>query len=166
MDLWHTEISNVSMRIWEEMKCRCTVGTWKAKSTLNKDEGTRSNNVTEWSNGFVCWMFIRTIHMHCCEKMRCIRAVMGRLFLQGERTDWSCWHVGEWASIMQQLWAVLEHVKSWKGQLWVVVSSSQPHYPLSKMCHLNNLAGVGSILPGVARGLGKACTIHLCLVFG
>lgn len=45
MDLWHTEIKNVSMRIWEEMRWRCNVGTWKAKSTLNKDEGRSSKNI-------------------------------------------------------------------------------------------------------------------------
>lgn len=43
MDLWHTEIKNVSMRIWEKMRWRCNVGTWKAKSTLNKDEGSSKN---------------------------------------------------------------------------------------------------------------------------
>lgn len=149
------------MRIWEEMKWRCTVGTWKAKSTLNKDEGTRSKNITEWRSGFVCWMFIRTIHMQCCEKMRCIRAVMGRLFLQGEGTDQSCWHVGEWASIMQQLWAVLVHVKSWKGQLWAVVSSSQPPLPPLKNVPSQQVASIGSILPGVARGLWKSCRMFL-----
>lgn len=39
MDLWHTEIKNVSVRIWEKMNWwRCNVGTWKAKSRLNKNE--------------------------------------------------------------------------------------------------------------------------------
>ncbi len=45
MDLWHTEIKSVSMRIWQEMRQKCNVGTLKAKSVLNKDEGRSSKNM-------------------------------------------------------------------------------------------------------------------------
>lgn len=153
MDPWHTEIKNVSMRIWEEMRWRCNVGTWKADSRMNKDEGRRpqKHSSTYIVSHVVCvergreedmvlcfWMCAHAIHMQSCEKMRYMWMAEGRHFLQRPGRDWSCWQFWECASITQQLWAVLVQATGLKraGVSSRLPLPAPPPPPL-KMCHLN-----------------------------
>lgn len=111
MDPWHTEIKNVTMRIWDVMRWRCNVGTWKVDHRMNKDGG---GVYIHCFPGGVCWgasktwfCLLNSIHMQSCEKIRYMWRAKGRCFPWRSGRDWSCWQVGECASITQQLWAVL-----------------------------------------------------------
>lgn len=174
MDPWHTEIKNVSMRIWEEMRWRCNVGTWKADSRMNKDEGRRpqKHSSTYIVSHVVCVERGREEDMVLffeCVPMPFICKVVrkwdicgwprGGIFSRGQAGTGvadSLGSVHQSRNSCEQCWCKR---RGWKGQLWAVVSPSQsPPPPPLKMCHLNKLTSVsGSILPGVARGLWKGC---------
>lgn len=176
MDLWHTEIKNVSMRIWKEMRWRCNVGTCKAKSMLNKDEGRSSKkHISKYRTSFpMCYVLRGGGRKKCfclsdvCSCHSDAKLWENEIYVHGHGEAFSpedrhiLGLLTGWGVSINHATAVSSTGASegLKGHLWVVVSSSQPPPPPplpSKMCHLNKLTSIrGSILPGVARGLWRA----------